>query len=75
VLLVVVEPDFGGVVSPAAVDVEESARVGHGGDPAYISNAVTAVGEGGVVAQTYQYWPLPFRSGMICGSSWVSRVT
>lgn len=35
-LPIAVEPAFGGVVSPAAVDVEELVRVGHGGDPVWM---------------------------------------
>lgn len=37
VLLVAVEPNLGGVVSLAAVDVEEFSRVGHRGDPVCIN--------------------------------------
>jgi hypothetical protein len=65
-LLVVVEPDFSAVVSLAAVDVEEFSRVGHRGDPVCISKAITKLGESCFILQTYQYWPLPFLSGMIC---------
>jgi len=36
VLPVVVEPDFGAVVSLAAVDVEVFARVGDGSDPVFV---------------------------------------
>ena len=51
VLLVVVEPNLGGVVSLAAVDVEEFARVGYGGDPVCIINpAIAELGEGGRVS-------------------------
>ena len=66
-LLVVVEPDFGGVVSPTAVDVEGFARVGYGGNPMCVSKVITKLAEGCLNLQTYQYWPLPFLSGMICG--------
>lgn len=66
-LLVVVDPDFGGVVSPTAVDVEGFARVGYGGNPMCVSKVITKLAEGCLNLQTYQYWPLPFLSGMICG--------
>ena len=43
-LLVVVEPDFGGVVRLAAVDVEEFSGVGHGGDPVHVSKVIAKLG-------------------------------
>lgn len=47
VLLIVIEPNLGGVVSLAAVDVEEFSRVGYGGDPVcIISQAIAELGEG-----------------------------
>jgi hypothetical protein len=65
-LLVIIEPNFGGVVGPAAVDVEEFVRVGDGRDPVFISRGITKLGAGCPISRTHQYWPLPFLSGMIC---------
>lgn len=45
VLAVVVEPDFGAVVGLAAVDVEVFARVGHGGDPGFVSIGMARLGK------------------------------
>lgn len=46
-LLVAVEPNLGGVVGLATVDVEEFAGVGYGGDPVcIISQAITELGGG-----------------------------
>jgi len=71
VVAIAVQPNLDAVVSLVAVDVEVHLRVGDRGDP--VVNVLFrgarmrcnhGMWMGGWVS--YQYWPLPFLSGIIC---------
>jgi hypothetical protein len=74
VLVVLVQPDLGAVLGLVAVDVQVHLRVSDGGDPVEEENTRSVVTRSGSweignpdECHTYQYWPLPFLSGMIWG--------